>query len=202
MTKLISIHIPKTAGTSFYHILRQVYGDSLSISYKRRDIKGQAPFFDQSEVIHGHFLYEEVASLHLQSQAQVICWLRHPVERVISNYHFFIQGLQSPDRNPEQYELNKHRISESLLTYAQRKENRNRMHKFLQGISLKDMFFIGFVEQFETDINQIAKMLNWPKVSIPVMNKGKSIVTDPHIRQQILTLNHLDWELYQQAKRL
>ena len=37
MIELISIHVPKTGGQSFYQVLKQVYGDRLSISYRRRD---------------------------------------------------------------------------------------------------------------------------------------------------------------------
>lgn len=157
--------------------------------------------FENHEVIHGHFTYREIEAIHLKSQAPVICWLRHPVDRVISNYHFFMEGLRNPARNPLQYELNKHRISEDLFRYAQRAENRNRMGKFLSGISFESLFFVGVMERFEQDVGKLGEMLDWPPINIPKMNQGLAVETDREIRKKILALNQEDYSLYLQAQK-
>lgn len=214
MVELISIHIPKTGGSSFYHILQQVYKNQVSISYKRRDIKpllgeNQLTSIIQSapliKVVHGHFYYQELKVLHTTSDAKLICWLRDPIERVYSNYKFFINGLQNPERNPKQYEINKHRINETFLEYASLSENQNRMSKFLAGLSLQQIDFIGFLEDFETDLMALSKLLNWPNISIPHLNKLESSNHSRNLNfdyQQIAALNSKDITLYKSAKEI
>lgn len=207
MIELISIHIPKTAGTSFYHILRQVYGGHLSISYKRRDFKKAVETYGSFEksltneikVLHGHFHYSEIRDLHRSQQPKIICWLRDPVDRVVSNYRFFIDGLNNPDRNPRNYTLNKHRLNETLDTYASLPENQNRMSTFLKGIQPEDLFFVGLLETFETDLKLLGQKLNWPTIQVPQLNTAnqpKIDIPESTIRK-IKTWNYKDQQLYE-----
>jgi hypothetical protein len=209
--KLISIHIPKTAGTSFYHILQQVYGPELSVSFKRRDIvpllrKGELTKRDLSpsiQVIHGHFYYQEIARLHRATDAKVICWLREPVDRLLSNYHFFKAGLLDPERNPVQFAKNKHRIGETILEFARLPENQNRMHSFLAGLPLDDLFFCGFLGNFAADVNRLGNLLDWPPVRIEKLNQNSTIKRpdiDSGLRVQLEKLNQKDIKLYQYLK--
>lgn len=208
MIDLISIHIPKTAGRSFYNILEQVYGSKLSISYKRQDLTKAlenhsslaASIAEKISVIHGHLYYRELGQIHKTTNARLICWLRDPVDRVVSNYHFFIRGLQNPSRNPAGYAVNKHRINETLIEYASKEGTRNRMSKFLDGIHIDDLFFIGLQEHFEEDVLRLGKMLDWPDVVISMINKNPDKENKKpisfQIRQKIETLNALDYELF------
>ena len=215
MLELISIHIPKTAGTTFHAILEQVYGmDAVSLSYRRRDVlkhlvdgNFRPPLPYGLRVLHGHFYFKEVLQLQEQSGAKMICWFRNPVERVISNYRFFIAGLKHPDRNPQQYELNKHRKGESLLTYAARSENQNRMHAFTAGLEPEELFFCGLMEHFEQDVHQLAAMLKWPSFSIPRLNQGTVLGSEMDevssaVKQQIKDWNALDIALYNRILQL
>jgi len=211
MIDLISIHIPKTGGTSFYNILKQVYGKTLSMSYRRKDYLAaikEYPDFEASiesniQVLHGHLYYPEVASIQQKNQSRVICWLRNPVDRVVSNYEFFIRGLQNPARNPKAYELNKHRINETLVEYASLEENRNRMTDFLEGIALKELFFVGLLESFEQDVRRLGKMLDWKAVDIPKMNAGGTPSKKEGLSLQVIKtieqLNAKDCDLYAKA---
>ncbi len=208
MLQLISIHIPKTAGSSFYHILKEVYGEQLSISYRRKDYKqalqNNISFSDslrkKTTILHGHLYYHELKELHQNSNAKVICWLRDPVDRVISNYRHFIQRNSLPNVSRP----NQHRIKESLLTYAQHKENQNRMSEFLKGIDLEDLFFIGFLEFIEKDLFELSKLLDWPDFNIPKLNTSSAprIKIPESIRLEIKSLNKEDCELYDRALAL
>ena len=215
MIELISIHIPKTGGTSFYQILQQVYGNSVSKPYKRRDYLEAIEKFGYLEmaihenvkILHGHFYYKELKKLHVDYHAKVVCWLRDPVERVISNYLFFKAGFQNPNRNFRVYQKNKHRKNETLLEYAQKEENRNRITSFLEGIALEDLFFIGFLSKFEEDIQHLGNRLGWPKVKPKQLNqtmshKKQQFIEDKHIYHQLVRLNAQDIELYEAAKKM
>ncbi|OAV44832.1 sulfotransferase family 2 domain-containing protein [Lewinella sp. 4G2] len=212
--EIISIHVPKTAGTSFYHALQTAYGKAVSPSYRRRDVKQLAERhgsfangIDKSDVVlHGHFYYEEIKRLHQPSRVKLITWLRDPVDRVISNYRFFRAGLKNPDRNPEQFAANQHRLEESLLTYAERPENRNVMSKFLTGIQLEELDFVGLQEHYATDLARLAKVTGLPLIAVKknVSNQGDWDFSfdDEATRAQIAKWNREDLDLYQRALKM
>lgn len=213
MLELISIHIPKTGGQSFYNILEQVYGDELSIYYRRRDYEAvmkehrrfEDSIDDQLRAIHGHLYYKEIKRLHKSSQAKVICWLRDPVERVVSNFHFFKSRLERPDLNPEVSRLNAHRTEETLLEYAGRQHTRNRMSKFLKGIALEDLHFIGFLENYNEGLQQLQDLMGWPAIEIPHLNKGKKkkrAPLDEKTLEQLKRWNRKDIKLYEKARKI
>ncbi|MEL6654982.1 MAG: sulfotransferase family 2 domain-containing protein [Bacteroidota bacterium] len=202
---IISIHIPKTAGTSFYHILSQVYGDRLSPSLKRRDIKeikqrgewGTTPSPILYEVLHGHFRYDEIVE-HITPETKLICWLRDPIQRLLSNYHFFKALCVTPERNPANYARRKHRANEALETYAARPGNQNRIFEFISGAKLNDFDFVGQVESFKEDIQRLSKLLSWPEVSIPYRNRSNHTAPpiDPDLIEQLIRWNQKDVKLY------
>ena len=208
MIELISIHIPKTGGQSFYHVLQQVYGDRLSMYYRRRDydaiMKEHRRFEDslapQLKVLHGHLYYKELKRLHKHTKAKVICWMRDPVERVVSNYHYFKQRLDQSDADPE----NAHRRDETLLQYAGRRDARNRMHKFLKGLPLEDFYFIGLLEDYEADVKRLGRLLGWGKVELPHVNKAESPKPelDEATLKKLRRWNRRDIKLYEEVRRL
>ena len=208
MIELISIHVPKTGGQSFYQVLKQVYGDRLSISYRRRDYeaaKQEYRRFENSipaqlQVLHGHLYYKEVKRLHRHTNAKVVCWLRDPVERVVSNYHYFKQRLEQAEADAE----NAHRRDETLLQYAGRRDARNRMHKFLNGLPLEDFYFIGLLEDYEADVKRLGRLLGWGKFELPHVNKA--ITPKPELDEATLKKlrrwNRKDIKLYERVRRL
>ena len=88
-------------------------------------------------VVHGHFRYAEIRSLHTSTNARIITWLRHPADRVISNYRFFIDRLAHSGINPEVRRINQHRRKERLMEYARLPENSNTMAYFLEGLIIE-----------------------------------------------------------------
>jgi hypothetical protein len=203
--ELISIHMPKTAGTSFYKTLREVYGPTVSIPIRRGDLAVTIERFGSLEgsltgerkVVHGHLYYPEIMDLQQQHGAKVITWLRNPVDRVISNYRFFKAGLVWPYRGLKK--------NESLETYAKKEETRNTMSKFLSGIEVEDLYFVGIQEHYSEDLERLGKLLGWPAISSPVhLNcsvpvKGEVDYSDPVLRRMIAELNQKDIMLYEKA---
>src|SRR5580658_6212049 len=96
---LVSIHIPKTAGTSFGLCLMKSFGGSMQLDYapglfqddRALDRKRGAMRYalglqpkDYKDVacIHGHFLGLKYNLLAEQMPCAFVTWLRHPVERL------------------------------------------------------------------------------------------------------------------------
>lgn len=203
--ELISIHLPKTGGTSFYAYLRAVYGPDLSISLTRKKIKKAQRYFDSPNAyfnqniraVHGHFHYAEIKPIHDKYSPKLVCWLRDPVDRVISNY---LHNTSSRNYPPG-------RKKPDLMTYAQRPETRNKMSRFLEGIDLREFLFIGFQEHFATDLQRLSKLMNWPQLPPPKLNvstsdRKKALVVTPVMREKIVALNAEDVALYQYALTL
>lgn len=212
--KLVSIHIPKTAGTSFIHSLKKQYGDQkvarIDIHDNRVKINkipvDSAYVYKNTIVIHGHFTIDSLNKhLSLPPKIPIITWLRDPVERVISNYYYLSKRLDE-ELMEEKKGLNiLSKMRRSLLEYAEDEINCNRISKFLKGIDLKDFFFIGTVENYDEDIQELGRKLNWSTLEIVTHNKtgasNKSVV-DEQTKALIRSYNKKDQALYEQALAL
>ncbi|GGG26250.1 hypothetical protein GCM10011344_28710 [Dokdonia pacifica] len=212
--KLISIHIPKTAGTSFIHSLKKQYGHQkvarIDINDNRARINkipvSKAYLYKNTTVIHGHFTIGLLHNhLNLFPSIPIITWLRDPVERVISNYYYLYKRLDE-ELNEEKKGLNiLSKMRRSLLEYAQDERNCNRMSKFLNGIDLEDFFFIGIVENYDEDIQELSRKLNWSTLEIVTHNKTGTVnkpVVDEQTKALIRSYNKKDQALYEQALAL
>ena len=214
MIDLISIHIAKTGGRSFFEILKNEYGDTLDPRYKRRHYFPKKNYDNELidripenvKVLHGHLLYKHVKDIHSTHKSKVITWFRDPVDRVISNYYFLMLRLRE---DPNHKQIRK--CNYSLMDYAN-DSIQNKMSRYLSGIELEDLFFFGFLEDFERGVDILAKRLNWRnKVEEVHINTSvkhqqyKDILTSPEditiqMRREIAKLNNNDVELFKRAK--
>ncbi len=207
--KLISLHIPKTAGTSFFHSLKKEYGATkvARVDFNRNQVSkiNMMPFSKayvhrNPKVIHGHFRIDQLNELiSIKQNVPIITWLRDPVERVISNYYYLSKRLDEEldEKGKGLNILNKMR--RSLLEYASAEGSRNRMSKFLSGLKKEDFLFVGNVENYNSDIQKLAELLNWKNLQIVEHNRtgggNKRNVSDED-RKKIAELNQLDIKLY------
>ncbi|HPK09415.1 MAG TPA: sulfotransferase family 2 domain-containing protein [Saprospiraceae bacterium] len=209
--QLISIHIPKTAGTSFLKTLRDEYQYlevvRMDLHHKNESLINMVPINDafvskQPKVIHGHFKISELEALiSLPKQYKLITWLRNPVERVISNYYYLSKRLHE-ELDEKKRRLNiLAKMEKSLIEYASLEMNRNRMSKFLAGLQLEDFDFIGIVENYEDDLILLSELMGWQATKKFTVNKTgstKKQVPD-ELQSLIAELNRDDMQLYQQA---
>ncbi|TVQ43164.1 MAG: hypothetical protein EA362_11785 [Saprospirales bacterium] len=213
--ELLSLHIPKTAGTSFRNILKEVYGEDAVVRWdinNRGVVRLNESIYSDKElpnarVLHGHYVYSDLKKMFDFDENSIhrITWLRHPVKRVISNY-FYLESRLHEILKEEQRNLNiLSKMQRSLVEYARDEKNRNRQYKFLEGISLGEFDFVGIQEDFELDLKEIALVLNWDKIpKLLYQNKtsAKKKELPKEIIEEIEVLNSLDMELYQNALQM
>jgi Sulfotransferase family len=210
---LVSLHIPKTAGTSFRNILKNIYGENQVARFdisRKGVVRLNESIYKKSKlpnvkVIHGHFTFQDLSdSFTLPESYKFITWMRDPVKRVISNYYYLESRLQElHDKDKSLNILSK--MQRSLIEYARAEINRNRQAKFLTGCKLEDFDFIGIQEDFENELLRLSTILGWkeiPENLIQNKTMGNTKDVEPSIISEIRDLNEQDAQLYDKALQI
>lgn len=208
---IVSLHIPKTGGTSFSDVLERAYPNQVAFFYranhklthpKLRDRAGLRDPGVLSEiedegikVIHGHasgrwFLKS------IPDQSRYWTWVRNPVERVISAYYYLGQRGQRDRERPGASKVE----GRSLEEFAMTEQNQNIQSRVLKSMDLSQMGFVGITERFDESL----AMLGLSQHVLPKprnRNKAKAEV-DPALKTLIAELNAEDVALYHDAVRL
>ncbi|MCC5916445.1 MAG: sulfotransferase family 2 domain-containing protein [Cryomorphaceae bacterium] len=199
--RLVSFHIPKTAGTSFSEILSDQYGKYLYKIYEQPlldDCKyGQIPFDDliQYRAFHGHFP-ARTQWLEAFPDAVFITWIRDPLERLKSHYTF-LQRIPVKGKIAQLFQKNQ----PSFLAFATESiyQPANAIYQtYLDNFPLNRLTFIGQTEHFDRDIKRFAKIMDWPEIpEIPKRNRApKSFSIDSETEFKVVAALKAEYELY------
>lgn len=192
---LFFIHIPKTAGTSLRHALEREFPNSLLKDY------GNNPETSQvlSDIRHNGFEFERYLEannikvltghtrlkdnrFHFRSQ-NIFCFIRNPIEQVLSHY------------NHHTYHNN---YSKGLEAFVMDKRFQNVQSKYLAGLPIRQIGFIGITEQYAQSLAMINQIYN---LNLTQLSRNKSISNKPTLTQEVLELiklnNKTDLELYE-----
>ena len=203
-SQYLSIHIPKTAGVSIRNILKEHFGPGFVLCYwEITDAWGrvQAQVPPDATCVHGHYQTDQLTRLF--PHAELITWVRDPVERVISSYH---HRLRDPDpKHPVCHELHEKKLS--LTEYAALPLVRNEMTRYFGSKKPEDFHFIGIVEEFERSLRLMAQLLGIPAPTSRRDNVNPEKLSgcyqpDPAVRRAILAVNEQDADLYADCVRL
>jgi hypothetical protein len=217
--KLISIHMPKTAGLSFAASLDCAYGASLLLDYYdvpintpalKRNMRAMRDClinsvrrFKRINCIHGHFLPLKYLSLAIRPNLLYVTWLRDPVERLASHYYFW-QRKYDPATAPA---LQRRMMQEqwSLERFCLGPELRNFYHQFLWGFPISQLDFVGITEHYEEDLQYLSYNLLGVDLSLHRVNTNESMqekpsyFSDTDLKQRIEAYHWRDVNLYRQA---
>ena len=212
--ELISVHIPKTAGSTFGHvILPQVYSQN-SILYDNNFLPidtliQEGKLTQKTRVIHGHFSAEKYREYF--PNAKIVIWLRNPILLLISAYYFWIAASIDNIR----YNENHRYVVENKLDFSafvkQPFTHNIISNYFAKGMKLTDFYFVGIQEFFIDDLNDIKKKLGWSTLEVTISNRNSyenyqdkvmDILTNQSLVKNIVSLNSADMDIYQEALSL
>ena len=210
--EIISVHVPKTAGATFGHIiLPQIYGqEKIFYDYESLPVEAlEDQIKSEHKVIHGHF--PAVKYMSKYPNAKIIVWLRNPINYLISAYYFW---LTFPTDHPNSTDFHKYVVNNqiSFEEFINCKQTQNFISiYYCQGINLENFQFIGIQEFFREDLRELQQLLNWPEVKVTPSNRNtypdyedlvRNILSDQRVIRKIVSLNSADMELYQNALNL
>ena len=203
----ISVHVPKTAGTTFLKLISSVYGKNFKSDYldimnlNSTILHGDKPSniipnnIHKYKVIMGHFR----ASKYLYLKRPYIAWVRNPVDRAISHFYFWKSLWKKGRKRNWDPKLSKLFESKwSVIDFSQMFSNQ--MCYFLD-CDLKKFKFIGISENFDSELLRFKKIfgveINSPKKRLNVNPNKKEV--NKKIRKDIAKYHKKDIELYQRA---
>jgi hypothetical protein len=227
--EVISIHVPKTAGSTFGNILTSIYGAGrVFLDYDDFVLNPLSPYNADREgwrtlasaqiralgpdirAIHGHFAVEKYRESF--PEARRVAWVRHPASWVISLYYHWKNWprYHLPFANPLIRRLDAEGLS--LVEFAEDPIVRNRVSGlFLRGLPLGEFSFLGVQEHFDDDLQELAQMMGWPEVRAGLDNRSpqpgygdrlRELREDRGLIEHLVALNEEDMALYEEALRL
>ncbi len=217
---LISVHLPKTAGSSFLTAIEQHYGARLIQDYGDRPINkptfrrnydavqgcllnmGSRSRFRHIDCIHGHFMPLKYLLLKAGTKKQFVVWMRDPVERLASHYLYWIRNYNPIDAG----RLHRKVVEEkwTLERFCLGPEMRNVYSKFFWGFPLRRFNFVGITEFYDSEIEYFSEHVIGAKVESMRVNVNpnpvqNSYIDDPDFRLQIQAHHAADVAMYEQA---
>lgn len=214
---IISIHIPKTAGTTLSTIYDRAFNRRVFYDYTGYEnasgvseaIKSNVGFIlSQFAVMHGHFFASKYADVF--PSAKYVSVLRHPVERIISQY---IHELNE-DSSTAWYHSSVSSGELDIVDFAGLPEIRNTMTTHLAGRDLKDFHLLMLTERMLESCLLFSKLVRpldlefcfGKPVRLPYVNQKlerefRPIVSDDH-RRAIFQRIPEDVETYSIAKEI
>ncbi|MEM1144998.1 MAG: hypothetical protein AAGI88_20625 [Pseudomonadota bacterium] len=224
---LVSLHLPKTAGTSFLALLEAHYGATLLRDYADRPLN-RPPWqrclravagsvrhafprakLSDIECVHGHFMPLKYRYLSGSERLQFVAWFRDPVERLASHYHYWQRSYNPLDAG----RLHRRVIEErwDLERFCLGAELQNTYSKFLWGFPLSRFDFVGITEHYASDVRGFAsEFLKQPEPTVASENVNtaresehgeaeQQYIDDADFRLVVEAHHAADVALYRQA---
>ncbi|MBC7990009.1 MAG: sulfotransferase family 2 domain-containing protein [Luteimonas sp.] len=170
---LVSLHLPKTAGTSFASALQAQHGPGYLADYDdlpmqvapwlrkfralRAGLDLRRSWPDGVTCVHGHFLPAKYLYALRGRSVRYVTWLRDPVERVVSHYEFWRRDYDGSD--PKQPLRNRMLAEDwSLQRFALGPEMRDLYTQYLWRFDPRRFAFIGVTERYDDDLGRFADL--------------------------------------------
>lgn len=183
---IISVHIPKTAGTSLRVGLERCLGPRLLLDYDDRPLSRSpededrrarsaaavrtdlASLLRDYDAVHGHFVASKY--LPLGRDARFAVFLREPVARTLSQYRHWRRTPEAP--NPVARRIRDEGLGPAAM--AALPEYRGIYADFLGGIGLDRFAFVGLAEDFAASVALFEAVFG---ITLPVLHENAAADT-------------------------
>ncbi len=216
---IISVHVPKTAGTSFGLALKDCFGDRLKLKYGDRlfnrtvfernknallaAIKNSEVNYEYVDCIHGHFLPVQFLLLNELKPLTFITWMRNPVERIISDYYHTLRNINELSPPLQQRIVNE---KWSLEKYCLCEIFRNVYSQFFWGFPFENFDFIGITEYYSSDLKYLSHKFFGKELMLYHENVHRTgdghYCVDKSLKREIESFHATDMALYQKALQI
>ena len=211
---LVSLHLPKTAGTTLQNALRTWFGDRLHDHYPGRPWPLTWTELEHDACVHGHFTWRNGSSVeeYYPQAEQIIAIMRDPFDRLVSEWRF--RNMIRLEGRPESDLAD----SPSFDTWFGRRADevelepvtRVMMHmpyrltpETVDTAFDRNFVAVGLSEEFLTTLRLFARALNkpvLPEERVNVTTFGDAEDYEPY-RSRHEQVFHSDHELYAAARR-
>jgi len=215
--KLISLHLPKTAGTSFGKSLEEKFNKSFLNDYgdqgisKPEYIRNKNALLSSIEIankgltntncIHGHFLPIKYLLFSTVQKLTFITWMRDPVQRMISHYNFWQNIYDTKTAAPHHKQVIEEKWT--LEQFCLSPKFRNIYCQYLWGFPLEYFEFIGITEFYEDDLLYFGEKYLNTTLQYKVLNtsnkKTSEYAIDSKLYTKIKEYHKDDMALYKRA---
>ena len=210
---LISVHIPKTAGTAFRDLLSRRFGDRLLTDYSDRPLSHGTPVrwlraahgawraktrLQGYEAVHGHFL----AFKYSHVDAPMVTWLRDPVQRMVSRYQHYLRDVA--EGRPLQA-VRGLRPGLRLDDFIELSRYHNTYAKYFVGVPRSRLSWVGFTEDVPGSLQRLHRTLAIDLGPALVANRNplrgdQPYALTPALEARIRKLNRADVAFWEWAR--
>lgn len=216
---LISVHLPKTAGSSFGSALRSHWGNGLVLDYSDRPInqssvgrnfgalKASLKLFNHNLTngrcgVHGHFMPLKYRWLRTAERKEFVVWLRDPIERLASHYYYWAREYDPQTAGRLRIRMVEEDWSLERVCFS--REMQNIYSKIFWGFPMERFDFVGITENYESDLNYFAANILKSDLSMSELNTNPKkaadrYVEDESLRSSLEKFHRRDMQLYWKA---
>jgi hypothetical protein len=215
---IVSVHVTKTAGTSFGTALRREFGarfmhdDEDWAGYKTPEANARRAanaarmrarrdeLLERFDVIHGHFAPEKYAGLF--PRTEFVAFFRDPFQQAVSHYQFLSRLPPTLD-HPVARDFHAARMT--LEDFIAWEATRNPQAQLIGELAVEDFAMVGLTEQFARSVVLFNEMFGCRLESDVLENtnptrNGSGYPINESLRRHIARHREEDIDLYRRAE--
>ncbi len=213
---ILSIHLPKTAGTAFAELLQRAfktrllrdYGDHVGLNTpeenRRRAVRIAEARAQRDEllrdfdVIHGHYTADKYAGLF--PRADFVAFFREPYQQTLSQYEYILRHPEIDNPGVKLF----HEVRPTRAEFIARAGNHQAI--YLGAVDLGELAVVGLTEQYERSVALFETVLGrkLPRDPVPANanpdRTGEHYAVDPEIQRAVEQYRALDLDVYRRAR--